>query len=147
MAAAVRLVRASNWEERLALYIDRCSDVAFSWGDHDCVGFAAGAVKAMTGVDLIEDLRGYNSALEAAALLRSLGHGTLRRAVVHYLGEPKHPAFAKRGDVVMRLKALGVCHGRGAWFVGVARGHTGLVHVPIHECSAAWTIPFRVGNE
>lgn len=141
------ITRRSNWEELLALYIDRVRDQPFEWGQHDCAHFAAGAVKAITGVDLMEGWRGqYTDARSAAEGLRARGLRTLKGAVCHYLGRPMHPVFARRGDVVMRHKALGVCHGRGAWFVGAVVNHEGLVHVALNECQAGWRIPFSAGR-
>lgn len=135
--------RFSDWEERLSLYIDRVFDEPFCWGEHDCALFAAGAVKAMTGVDMAADFRGrYGSRREAAQALRAAGYKTLHGAARHWLGKPKHPALAHRGDIVMRRQALGVCFGRGAWFVGSILGRSGLFDAPLNDCRAAWSVPF-----
>lgn len=113
--------------------------------------FASGAVKAITGQDHFGANAGsYNSKREAAELLRSLGHGTLTRAVTHFLGQPVHAAKARRGDVVIRGKAIGIVGASGfAWFVGEDRRRDthgkvrvshGLQSVPVLDCELAWRV-------
>lgn len=141
------IVRAHDWEERLACYLDLCSERPFLWGQHDCALFAAGAIKAMTGVDPAADFRGkYDDARGAAAALRELGSGTLYHTVCSWLGQPKPISLAHRGDIVMRNKALGVSVGTFAWFAGEEQSGNnlvqGLVSIPVADCDKAWGISY-----
>lgn len=136
------MVRLKHWEESFVLYIDRCRDLPFVWGEHDCALFASGALKVMTGVELLGKGK-YEDAHSAALYLREQGFGTLKNAAQKLLGKPQHPARAKRGDIVLRNKALGVCYGRGAWFVGQFGIYKGLLAVPLRETSLSWVVPFH----
>ncbi|MEG3166543.1 hypothetical protein U1701_18435 [Sphingomonas sp. PB2P19] len=138
------LSRAPDWEERTAVYLDRVADQPFKWGEHDCALFAAGAINAMTGTDPAADLRGiYTDRASAAAALKDHGAGTLLKTVTAWLGQPKHPAFAQRGDIVMKDRTtLGVCVGLHSWFVGEEHGVDGLVAIPTANCTKAFTVPY-----
>lgn len=60
-----------------------------------------------------------------------------------WLGAPKHPVFAQRGDIVMKDRTtLDVCVGLNSWFVGEEHGQQGLVAVPTSECTKPFTLPF-----
>src|SRR5690349_5769964 len=132
--------RFSDWTDRLSTYVDRCRDERFKWGKHDCLLFAAGAVKALTGECVGDEWEGrYSTKREAAALIRELGFKSYRQAVTAKLGKSFHPALAQRGDIVMRGRSvLGVCLGKYSYFVGRERGHEGLVAWPTLDCTAAW---------
>ncbi|MET0376885.1 MAG: hypothetical protein ABW128_21845 [Rhizorhabdus sp.] len=138
------IVRFPDWEERLALYLDTRADMPFRWGHHDCALFAAGAVKAMSGVDPAEVFRDkYDTSAGAALALREHGAGTLLRTCVEWFGASKHISQAKRGDLVMRNRTtLGVCVGQWSWFVGQDDFRAGLISEPTAICSKAFTIPF-----
>lgn len=136
--------RAPDWEERLSVYLDRVIEEPFKWGSHDCALFAAGAVNAMTGTDPAADLRGtYDDRVTAALALKERAAGTLLKTAVAWFGSPKHPAFAQRGDLVMKDRTtLGVCVGLHSWFVGEEHGQHGLVALPTASCTKAFTLPY-----
>lgn len=98
----------------------------------------------MTGTDPAASYRGtYTDRAGAAEALRKHGAGTLLRTAVAWLGAPKHPVFAQRGDLVMRDRnTLGVCVGLYSWFVGEEHDHAGLVVLPTASCSKAFTLPY-----
>lgn len=148
MPSTSELVRAPDWEERLAVLLDRKSEEPFRWGSNDCALFAADAIRAMTGGDPGEAFRGqYDSRAGSAAALREHGEGTLLKTVTAWLGQAKHPVFAQRGDIVMRDRhTLGVCVGLHSWFVGEEHGQSGLVSLPTADCSKAFTLPFAASN-
>lgn len=140
------LCRAPDWEERLSVYLDRVRDEPFKWGSHDCALFAAGAVKAMTGTDPAAAFRDtYKDRAGAAAALTKHGAGTLLKTVTSWFGQPKHPVFTQRGDIVMKDRnTLGVCVGLHSWFVGEEHGANGLVALPTINCTKAFSLPFAV---
>lgn len=94
------LHRLDDWRARLAAEMDRQRRDPFAWGKHDCaIGFAAGIVEALTGVDMARGYRGkYASPRGALKLLRSAGADGLSAYVAQRLPEV-HPAFANVGDI------------------------------------------------
>lgn len=84
--------------------------------------FTAGAVKAMTGVDLARGWRGYRTLKEGERRLSDAGMGGLEGMVASRLPEVA-PAFAQVGDVaLMRVDgdtgvALGIVQGEGVYVV------------------------------
>ncbi|MCD1591815.1 hypothetical protein K7H13_13760 [Qipengyuania citrea] len=146
-----KLTRYPDWTDRLACYLDRVRDEPFGWGEHDCVLFCNGAVKAITGKDFVSKYAGqYTDKREAALLLREIKAGTLKSAVTKKLGKPVHVAQAGKGDIVLRNKAIGVCVGRFTYFVGEQTvdfnyegfpiTKDGLVTWPTLDCDCAWKI-------
>lgn len=128
--------RIDTWEAALSAYIAQHRDTPFIYGDHDCGVFAAGAVKAMTGVDLIPEFRGkYQNEIGAARALKKLGAGNLEKTV-----DAKLPQISisrvQRGDIVMMDGNLGVAVGGKAWFTG----EEGLVSVPQELWDKAWGV-------
>lgn len=94
------LIRLDDWHARLAAEMDRQRRDPFSWGKHDCaIGFAAGIVEALTGVDLAKGYRGkYASPRGALKILSASGADSLSAFVGQRLPEV-HPAFANVGDI------------------------------------------------
>lgn len=139
------IVRYQNWEERLAVYLDRVSEEPFKWGAHDCALFSAGAVNAMTGFDPAEDYREkYDTAKGAAAALRVFGAGTLLRTMRATFASEVTPSFAQRGDVVMKdATSAGICVGRFSYFVGEEGSREGLITIPTAQCRYAFRVPFE----
>lgn len=80
----------------LAAYIAAREAVPFAWGPNDCVTFAAGALRALTGIDRLNGIPPWNS--ERAALVFLKRRGGLAAAVSQVLTEIP-PAHAHRGDV------------------------------------------------
>lgn len=69
----------------------------FDWGTSDCAMFAD-VVKALTGFDPIEGIRGYASELSAVRRLRAAGYVTTYELVAAHFPEID-PALAGRGDL------------------------------------------------
>ena len=118
----------------------------FQWGVHDCVTFAAAAVRLATGQDPLAGLAvAWGDRQRAAALLRA--QGGLRRAVqraLQPLAEPVPPGFAGVGDVVLaadpfaprRRLLLAVCNGAHL----LAPGRAGLAALPLAAGVQAWRL-------
>lgn len=133
--------RFADWEARLGAYLEANAGVAFAYGAHDCALFSAGAVEAMTGVDLAAEFRGaYDSEFGAARVLASKGEGTLE-ATIDGLLSARPIGYARRGDLVWNGESVGICIGGDALFAGESEGVAGLVTVP----RAAWQKAWRVG--
>ena len=67
--------KTEGWQTRLAAYLHEVGREGFAYGAHDCALFAAGAVQAMTGIDLAADWRGrYTSLRGGLRVLRAAGY-------------------------------------------------------------------------
>ena len=138
-----RLKRFENWPERLNQYIADCQQKQFSWGEFDCALFTAGAIKAMTGLDLIRKLDlNYHSVYGANLITKPFG-GLLELAntVAKQCAFSKQKiSLAKRGDAVTTQTqlgmALGICLGQHAAFPN----QLGLIFKPTKNSACSWRI-------
>ena len=131
------LSRLPDWRPRLIAYLDEVRARPFAYGRHDCALFAAGAVEAMTGVDLAVDYRGrYGSLKEGLKLVRGRHLAILRDHL-----RPVSPAFAQVGDVALigevGFPALGLVQGET---ILVLR-EDGLGLMPRAAATSAWAVP------
>lgn len=139
-----RLRRLRDWETRLEAEMRARSAMPFAWGRHDCAMCAAGAIRAMTGVDLAKPLHGYKTARGARFRLdRHGGLGGLAEAVaVRFVMAECAPRKARRGDVVLieteRGEALGIVwlNGREAMVADEA----GIEALPVALATRAWRV-------
>ncbi|WP_157755053.1 DUF6950 family protein [Variovorax boronicumulans] len=131
-------MRHADWQERFAAYVGDRMAMPFDWASNDCCTFAAGAVKAITGADLMADVPAYDSALAAGRLIED--GGGLQALVTSMLGQPMSPLMAAVGDVVLLTNEgrdlLGICNGVNA----IAPGPVGLVALEMNAASVAWKI-------
>lgn len=141
MTAHLDLTRLPDWEEWLATMLADWQGVAFAWGKHDCLMFAAAAIEAVTGVDPGKGHRGkYRSQASAFRHLGKLG-ATSVPAYLDSLFPATVPALARRGDLVVDHDGnAGVCIGAVALFVGEEGGAPGLLRVPLSGWAGAWVI-------
>lgn len=103
------LQRLPDWPSRLAAYLQAQRATAFAWGTADCVRFAAGAVHAITGHQVLPVQ--WASVADAARLLRH--YRGLASAVGSVLPELAGPQHAQRGDVLLVRATHG--HGQRQW--------------------------------
>jgi hypothetical protein len=92
--------RRGDWHSRLNAFIDSVKRRPFDWATNNCgEHFAAGAVEAMTGVDVAAKWRGrYTSASGAVRVMKNDGFASLGDMVASVLPEI-HPSRAKLGDI------------------------------------------------
>jgi hypothetical protein len=95
---------------------------------------ASGCIEAITGIDPVEPLRGkYTSRKECLRAIKALCGKASIRALAEYMAEQHgwkrvHPAFTKRGDLVVMKDRLGIISLSGTdVYVPSA---TGIVRVP-----------------
>ena len=139
MRVHVQFPRLADWPERLADLVELRRAAPFVWGANDCATFAADAVLAITGVELLGVLRGaWQSEDEAAARLRRAGG--LPAAVAFRLGRPQRGCTgAGRGAIVcaaIPTPTVGVL--LSGWWC--APGAAGLVFRPAAEVRLAWDL-------
>ena len=132
------LVRYPDWDMRLTSYLFGRLRERFAYGGLDCVLFAANAVQAMTGTDLLGELRGtWHTKGQAMRMLAT--RGGLRAAVTSVMG-PASDRAHKRGDLVLCELGLGptLCL---AWGIGVmGPGAEGLMTVRLPAQFDTWSI-------
>ena len=130
-------MRVDGWDDALQAVLDRFAHMPFEYGKADCALFAAAIVEALTGHDFYAPFRGrYRSAAGSVRALRLYGAGDLPKTLTAALGEPVHPAFAERGDIVMMAGNAGVCVGLKSLFIGDA----GLVAFATADAGLAWKV-------
>lgn len=107
--------RRPDWRARLTAYMAEVAARSFRPGTHDCALFAAGAVEAVTGVDLAATWRGtYRSLAEGRAALGARGYADHIELAAAWCPEVA-PSFAHIGDLAVLPgedgDALGVIQG------------------------------------
>lgn len=137
-------MRLPDWPQRLDAEIARHASEQNTYGAFVCALFAADIVLAVTGEDLGAPYRDRDfTAMQAARILS--GFGSLEDLVTTMLKrEPKPPAFAGRGDIVIGAidlgegvgDAIGVCTGTRCAF----RTETGLRFYPRRIARLAWSV-------
>lgn len=131
------LERFPDWAPRLNKYIIEVRDHKFEPGVHDCCTFVAGAIQAMTGVDVMPEYRGqYTTLEEGEAALAQLGQGKLYRTITRKLGRSIRGVFGAKGDVAFYQGCCGIVLGRLAMFIG----EEGYVYAPISRLQRVWRV-------
>lgn len=129
------LERIENWHTALNAHINEHREVEFEWGQNDCALWAASAVKAITGIDFCEDIRGTYSTVEGAykAIRQYYKVDQLGAALQNIFGEPVHIAYARQGDITFQRSnfmgfdmRLAICNGSHSFFITEDQG---LMHV------------------
>lgn len=146
----IALTRRPDWVARLHDFIDAVKRNAFDWKSLNCAEhFAAGAVLAMTDVDVAAPYRGsYRTAKGAAQVMKRNGFGNLAEMVAAHLpeitgvdGEP-FVGGATMGDIAAIPKddafgfTLGVVNGE----MILVLGETGMGMVPLFSATRAFRV-------
>lgn len=113
--------RLNSWHINLMQYLGQAARRPFAPGVHDCALFAAGAVEAMTGVDIAAEFRGrYHTVKGGQRRLRRAGYADqVAMAAAHFEEIPV--AFASPGDIAVLQTpeglALGIVQGAAVYAV------------------------------
>lgn len=132
-------MRFSDWPEKLAAYVAARGNQRFEWGKgkQDCCSFAAGAVLAMTGRDVMADIPDYADAAEADLVIGEHGLAALLDARFE---RRRSPGLMQRGDVCLveieGRQSVMVCV--GAEIVGA--GKLKLQYLPRSAALIAWAV-------
>lgn len=128
--------RQDNWAYALGAYINSIHKTPFGYGRHDCGVLAAGCIKALSGADVLPDIK-YTSRLELMRELKRvfgspfIDDAVAKLAVQHGWTEVK-PTFAHRGDLVVigtsRHSRLGVVSLHGTCVM--TPGDNGILYEP-----------------
>jgi len=129
-------MRRADWEAALSGYLAAHRNASLDWAEMDCGKFAAGAVEAMTGENLLPKGE-YATKMGATRVLKNAGFYSLKDFMDNTLpAVPK--ALARRGDIVMSDDCLGVCIGAEALFLPLEG--SGLVRRHRRDWSDAWAV-------
>jgi hypothetical protein len=126
--------RLNDWERRLEHAVQETPP--FAWGSADCCTFAARVVRAITGTDYA-DAFSYRSRFGALRILAKAGG--VEGMATRFLGEPKAPRLACRGDVVLveaPKPMLAICCGH----LIAAQGENGVLWLPLSAALKAWSV-------
>lgn len=139
--------RREDWPEKLAEELRASLSRKFEWGVFDCCLFAANCIRAMTDVDVAENIRGkYKTKHGALRVVRSFG--SIEKLADAYATtggfEEVKKEFLRRGDIVLvyvkasklpTFSALGVFNGYGVFLAG----EKSLAQVPRFMVVKGWT--------
>jgi hypothetical protein len=133
--------RLHDWPQRLREFLEARDGEPFLWGVNDCCMFAAAAVQAITGVDVLH-APPWDETTAARTLRRERG---LAGAVTARLGRPlPTPSLAQRGDILLVRTHVGAAHVR---FIAVcdadrwaAPSRGGLIRGPMMQVLRAWPV-------
>lgn len=136
------LTRRPDWEPRLIAAVEKYREQPYAYGRHDCLLWAANAVKAVTGKDFGRGHRGkYRSAASASRYLRQAFGADSPEALLDSLFETKPIGFVQRGDLVIASDGIpAVCVGEFALSPGAEGNREGLVRVRRAEWKKAWAV-------
>jgi hypothetical protein len=156
-----QISRRGDWQSRLSEYVVAVARQPFKYGELDCGLFVAGAIEAMTGVDVAAELR-VPSGPPAIGRLRRGDYASRRQAfgrISAACGSPSmariadHLAakfgirevpvqMAQRGDAVQlkrgRASSLGIVAMHG--FEVMTPYRDGILRVPMRLAVRAWHI-------
>ena len=145
MEVTMITIRYNDWEAKLSAYIRTVELRKFKYGSHDCIKFAAGAFKAITGFDAMQGIAKYTNAKQALAMLQE--HGGVFKAthyaLVKYPVERKPVSYAISGDIVGLYnqddeETVGVVYDMGS--IAVV-GKKGLEFIPLHPNAVkCWSV-------
>lgn len=149
----IELQRREDWERRVNDYLATIRKSGHKWGggdnETDCALAWAGAIEAMTGVDLMAEFRGkYETEEGALALIEAKGFADLPSLLDDMLPRVTRSS-AQRGDLVMvKGGALALAWGEVALAIGEFRATpggdllypAGIVRVPRADWRKAWRI-------
>lgn len=132
--------RFEQWPRLLSDYIADCKKKPFEWGQHDCLLFAGGAVKALTGVDFCEQYKGYSTEQEAIDIVST--KGGIEALISSHLGHEgsRNIMTARRGDIVvfkMPDKTAGIVDDSGESIVFLTR--EGIRRIPLKKAWRVWS--------
>ena len=95
------LIRLPDWRTRLHQYLCIARTRPLRPGHHDCCLFGAGAIEAMTGVDLAAPYRGrYTTFAGGRRVLRRDGYADHMALIAAHLPEA-HVSTALAGDIAI----------------------------------------------
>lgn len=119
--------RVADWSVRLARAIEQHGNLPFAYGLSDCGQFAADAVFAVLGRDVLGPYRGYKTKTGAARVLRKACCNNLGDLFALHFKEG-HKAHAMRGDIGIVLYDGEICAGVFTGHGFASKGQMGICY-------------------
>lgn len=132
------MTRVENWQQALWFCVEDWRHRSFCWGEHDCARFAAAAVLAVTGEDVLPALGQYASETEADTILAD--RGGLAAAVDQIIGPRQDIIAARRGDLIQLTDRMGGALAVSVGLNAVALTQHGLREFPMREHRYSWRV-------
>lgn len=142
-------MKHADWKHRLNEFLLIKKDIPFEWGKNDCLFFVSDAVEAMSGMDLVHNLRGQYSDKRGAILKMRIKH-SFEEYMTRIFDEVlvrKDPKDVQYGDIVMAYvknidpeatgRTAGIINKNG-YFIGP--GKFGTMYVTDAKIDLAWGI-------
>ena len=112
-------MRFHDWDLRLMDYVDDCRNKPFDWNGFECLSFANGAAKVMTGKGFADDwVSEYKCACTAAKTYKAKLKAANRQSIIEGIDDRLKRSTGNlpaRGDIVARkdksMKVIGVSLG------------------------------------
>lgn len=115
--------RHPDWQKRLTEYLQKSAGEGFKFGRMDGAIFASGAIKAMTGEDLMKGLRGYRTAKGGIKKLKAAGYDDHVAFAEAHMAETDTP---QAGDLAIIEgedgPCFGICQGRSVYVITEREG-------------------------
>ena len=133
-------MRIQGWESKLEEYIEAQRQTPFTWGENDCVLFAANAVNLIIDRDLSADIGKYGAYDKAGAVDIIREHGGSIKGIFDAYLIRRLIKSAQRGDVaVVKIdgrEAAGIVTGRYV----VCKTPEGVGFVSLDNAVAIWEV-------
>jgi len=129
------MVKIRNWQRALVDYINHHRFTPFSWGEHDCVTFARGAIRAMTGTPLNLPDFTYRTKREALVAQKTWVPSRILKDQLNAREVPL--VFAQSGDILIQAEDYERC------FVVYGKK----AYAPAPDCSELQSYPLSVLTE
>lgn len=127
--------RLSDWEARLSDYLQERREMPFKYGSNDCAHFAAGAVQAITGEDVMADINSYTSKTGSLKAIKQADADSLEQVIDRKFTDLPI-GFASTGDLAFYDGSVGVVLGGRAAFVS----EDGFALIPRDQWTKAWGV-------
>lgn len=136
----IDLRRLEGWDVALAQYLIACDSLALSYGRFDCALWVAGAIEAMTGIDLGGPYRGrYSDSVSAGRVLAAAGWKDVFAVADAFL-PPISAQEARRGDVLGLLGEDGPTLGIAIGGAAIALSSEGPGRAPLDAAVRGWRV-------
>lgn len=136
--------KLSDWQIHFHKYLSENKKRDFQWGDWDCITFANGALKAISGVDVMPPELKWRNENEAMEAIQDYGRtfaNAVKKACRSAGLEPVDVKYITAGDICVYMndneELCGICDG----FALISPSDTGYAFNKCSTARLAWRVP------